>query len=133
MATSAADEVIEPVKDAVSQVDTLFDTSMLTEPVIRPTMDLTDVQNGVNSISDMFGRRYNLSSLYNNVQAASSSFVRPSTNVTNTNEKKDDQTSGSPTYEFVQNNYSPKSLSRTEIYRQTRNQFAAFRKAVNPS
>lgn len=133
VATSAADEVIEPVKDAVSQVDALFDTSMLTEPVIRPTMDLTDVQNGVNSISDMFGRRYNLSSLYNNVQAASSSFVRPSTNVTNTNEKKDDQTSGSPTYEFVQNNYSPKSLSRTEIYRQTRNQFAAFRKAVNPS
>lgn len=31
-------------------------------------------------------------------------------------------------YTFNQNNYSPKALSRTEIYRQTRNQFAMLKK-----
>ena len=34
-------------------------------------------------------------------------------------------------YTFVQNNYSPKALSRIDIYRQTRNQFAEFREVAN--
>ena len=34
------------------------------------------------------------------------------------------------TYNFTQNNYSPKSLSRSEIYRQTKNQFSAFERMV---
>ena len=29
-------------------------------------------------------------------------------------------------YSFVQNNYSPKALSRLDLYRQTRNQFALY-------
>ena len=29
-------------------------------------------------------------------------------------------------YQFTQNNYSPKALSRVEIYRQTNNQFSTF-------
>ena len=33
-------------------------------------------------------------------------------------------------YKFVQNNYSPKALSRTEIYRQTKNQFSAMERMV---
>ena len=32
---------------------------------------------------------------------------------------------------LVQNNYSPKALSRAEIYRQTRNQFSAMKGLVN--
>ena len=35
------------------------------------------------------------------------------------------------TYSFVQNNTSPKALSRTDIYRDTKNQFSAFKKAVS--
>lgn len=35
--------------------------------------------------------------------------------------------SSSTSYNFTQNNYSPKSLSRQDIYRQTRNQFAQFK------
>ena len=34
------------------------------------------------------------------------------------------------TYNFTQNNYSPKALSRIEIYRQTRNQFSGFKELV---
>ena len=34
------------------------------------------------------------------------------------------------TYQFTQNNYSPKPLSRLEIYRQTKNQFSAMKGLV---
>lgn len=33
-------------------------------------------------------------------------------------------------YSFVQNNYSPKALSRIDIYRQTKNQFSALKGLV---
>ena len=33
---------------------------------------------------------------------------------------------GGNTYQFTQNNYSPKALSRIEIYRQTKNQLSAI-------
>ena len=32
---------------------------------------------------------------------------------------------------FIQNNYSPKELSRIDIYRQTKNQFAMLRSATS--
>ena len=35
------------------------------------------------------------------------------------------------TYTFTQNNYSPKALSRLDIYRQTKNQFSALKGAVS--
>lgn len=34
-------------------------------------------------------------------------------------------------YQFVQNNYSPKALSRIDIYRDTKNQFAQFKEATD--
>lgn len=33
-------------------------------------------------------------------------------------------------YNFTQNNYSPKALSRIDIYRQTKNQFSALKGLV---
>ena len=33
-------------------------------------------------------------------------------------------------FNFTQNNYSPKALSRVEIYRQTKNQFSAMERMV---
>ena len=38
-------------------------------------------------------------------------------------------TSNGNVYQFTQNNYSPKALSRIDIYRQTRNQFASIERA----
>ncbi len=34
------------------------------------------------------------------------------------------------TFNFTQNNYSPKELSRIDIYRRTKNQFSQFERAV---
>lgn len=41
------------------------------------------------------------------------------------------QNSVTNNYAFTQNNYSPSALSRTDIYRQTKNQFSAFKEVVN--
>ena len=34
-------------------------------------------------------------------------------------------------FNFTQNNYSPKPLSRIDIYRQTKNQFAQLKEAIS--
>lgn len=47
-----------------------------------------------------------------------------------TNQNGNDKTSASNNYNFTKNNYSPKSLSRIDIYRQTKNQFAALKGLV---
>jgi hypothetical protein len=50
-------------------------------------------------------------------------------NVESSQNGVNNNTSGN-TYQFTQNNYSPKALSRAEIYRQTKNQFAAMKGAL---
>ena len=41
-----------------------------------------------------------------------------------------DVNGSNPIYQFTQNNYSPKALSRAEIYRQTKNQFSVMKRTV---
>lgn len=48
---------------------------------------------------------------------------KPSQDIRNTN-------SVTNNYAFTQNNYSPSALSRSDIYRDTKNQFSAFKEAV---
>lgn len=75
-----------------------------TNPVIRPTLDLSNVAAGAASINSMFGRQ----SVGVDGEAGSASSSAAGT-----------------TYNYVQNNYSPKALNRIEIYRQTKNQINA--------
>ena len=42
-----------------------------------------------------------------------------------------ESSSAGNTYQFTQNNYSPKALSRIDIYRQTKNQFSAMKGLVS--
>ena len=86
---------------AVSEV--LADTIMndYTNPVIRPTLDLSNVAAGAAGISSMFGNQtVGVNGQYTNGTAPT----------------------GNTVYNYTQNNYSPKALDRIEIYRQTKNQ-----------
>lgn len=79
-------------------------------PVITPTLDLSYVKAGASTISSMFNDKKIGTSLEGqNGQSGINS--------------------GS-TIQFTQNNYSPKSLSRMEIYRQTNNQINMLRSAI---
>lgn len=132
--TEAANEAVEPVKKAIYGITSIIDSGDFdVDPVIRPTIDLTEVQRGVREIGSLMDQTYDLSSVYDKIMDVSSSFSRRNNkSETDSESVKSNNTEGTK-YEFNQYNYSPKALNRSEIYRNTNNQFSAFRKAVNPS
>ena len=89
--------------------------SMDLDPVIHPVLDMSTVARQVSQLNSMFDSNQALAASvkYGGIQ----------------NGMREARASGA--ISFVQNNYSPKALSRTEIYRQTKNQFAMMKEVVN--
>ena len=58
-----ADSATTGLSVAMSKIERLLDSDMDITPTIRPVVDLTNVQNGVNSINGMFGDRTLLSAV----------------------------------------------------------------------
>ena len=93
------------------------------EPTIRPVLDMDEVDSGLNAFDRSFANRsMNLAGSIDRVRKAApadkyAENVNPSQN----------QNGGSNTYNFNQYNYSPKALSRIDLYRQTNNQFAMMK------
>ena len=95
----------------------IVEVNIDTEPTIRPILDLSNVEAKAGRLSSLFGR--------SQVMSISASMNRGSENIQNGVNPV-----GGNTYQFTQNNYSPKALSRVEIYRQTKNQFSAMERMV---
>lgn len=89
------------------------------QPTIRPVLDLSNVSNGVGKLTALTSKTQ--------AMKISAGINRESSG---TNQNGNDKTSIANNYNFTQNNYSPKSLSRIDIYRQTKNQFAALKGLV---
>lgn len=89
------------------------------QPTIRPVLDLSNVSKGVGK----------LTALTSKTQAMKISAGMDREN-SGTNQNGNEKSSIANNYNFTQNNYSPKSLSRIDIYRQTKNQFAALKGLV---
>lgn len=103
---SIGENALETMRESMNRITDLLNEDIYS-PVITPTLDLSDISNNAGRINKMF----------------------------------DDQTIGTnledlpgiqngKVFNFTQNNYSPKALSRIEIYRQTRNQFSALKGMV---
>ena len=118
-----SEETITTVTDGLNAIANLAADEM-DEPVITPVLDFSQIQNGSKMIGSMLNTRtgINLSRLNANTQAAANDLK---SNVRNASSGQ--QASQAPTYTFTQNNYSPKALSRIDIYRQTKNQFSALK------
>ena len=112
-AADLANGAVDSMKATIAQVaKNLIEDDEFT-PVITPVLDLTNVQSGARTLSNMFSA--------NQALKASASI----------NDLQNEQQNGSKFgTTFIQNNYSPKALNRMEIYRQTRNQFAQYREAM---
>ncbi len=123
-AVKSMDEVVDSISKIIDSED--FEN----EPVIHPIVDLSNVNQKFDEINRLFNRKFDLSGAYDVALDASSTFIKDKNKVSKENER-DSRKEQNITYEFTQNNYSPKALTRSEIYRQTNNQFSAFRKAVN--
>ena len=92
-------------------VDILNDMDSL-NPVITPTLDLSNVISGAKQINSMFN-------------------ASRAIGVSSDDQNGANNTSGLGGTTFIQNNYSPKALSRIEIYRDTRNLFSQAKGALS--
>lgn len=110
VAASAVDHMAEAIMLANAVVSNAVDD----QPTIKPLMDLSEIEYGAERMNNLLSTQ-----AATRVQMGRETTVTdPSTNVQN----------GGSVINYTQNNYSPKSLSRIEIYRQTRNQLATLHK-----
>src|SRR5690606_26099693 len=119
-----ADNIVATATDAFSKVpDALADMTDM-EPVITPVLDLSKVEAEAKKIGDItkvtpitaaasYGQATAISEEHQESQMAQAETV-----------------SSGVEFNFEQNNYSPESLSDIEIYRQTRNQLAQIKSAL---
>lgn len=115
--------VADTMDEVAGRVDKIVkDTSG--SPTITPVLNLDAVKAGAKTIGNLLtGNVLGLASSAGQLAAASGLFNKTSTKT---------QASAAPTqtFNFQQTNNSPKALSRTEIYRQTNNQFSALKQVV---
>lgn len=109
---------INAVSNTIANIADVINNDIDAEPTIRPVLDLSNVTSGVRQIDAAFSRTQALS-----ISASRSQREDEIQNGETTSSKGN-------TYQFTQNNYSPKALSRVEIYRQTKNQFSAMERMV---
>jgi len=126
-----ANTAIDGVKTAMSKMSSAFDTNVDVNPTIRPVVDLSNIHNASNAIDGIFGgsRGLDVSATYNKATIASLSGQTQSSTQTDTSNAN--VPAAPSVVSFTQNNYSPKALSRLEIYRNTRNQLSAAKGVVS--
>lgn len=120
-AIQMADDTINPIDGIINDISSVFEDG-LSDLTIRPVLDLSLVEQGAQKAGELFSG-FNLSGTYNRALSASGSFGGKLTSNDDVNAETNSQ-SGGVNMTFNQYNNSPKSLSRSEIYRQTNNQFA---------
>lgn len=116
-------------KEVMKSLANTFDNiDNISEPTIRPVMDLSNIRKGATEMDSLISRkaRYDISGNVSSVRKASASLENQNGDNFNSSSKASSGTS----YNFTQNNYSPKALSKSEIYRQTRNQFSTLKGLV---
>lgn len=104
--TAIGDNALETMRESMNRITDLLNEDIYS-PVITPTLDLSDISNNAGRINKMFN---------------------DPTIGTNLEDLPGIQ--NGKVFNFTQNNYSPKALSRIEIYRQTRNQFSTLKGMV---
>ena len=114
-----ADSAKTGLGNAIAKVKDMIDNGVDGHPTIRPILDLSDVEEKSHRLNTLFSRSQALT-VSTGIAAARGWNLQ--------NEDTNPNTGNS--YNFTQNNYSPKALSRTEIYRQTKNQFSAMERMV---
>lgn len=107
------------LSNAISKIGEFVDGEMEVQPTIRPVLDLSEVRSSAGRLTAILSR--------SQAMKISSSMNRETTGEI---QNGDGTPSVGNSYSFVQNNYSPKALSRIDIYRQTKNQFSALKGLV---
>ena len=108
---SAFQRSVESAGEAARSIVDLY-------PTITPVLDLSQIQNGSRSLNSIFANR-SIALAETSTRQVSAIARRASTPSVSTETAA--VATQAPSFNFTQNNYSPKALSNIEIYRQTRN------------
>ena len=108
------------LSNAISKVRDFIEGNVDAQPTIRPVLDLSEVRSGAHMLSALLSRKQ--------AMTISTEMNRQSAGTIQNGKTAAPATGNS--YSLVQNNYSPKALSRIDIYRQTKNQFSALKGLV---
>ena len=97
-------------------------------PLITPVLDLSQFETGITQMSSMMSGASTGMEIAAKVREG---FENKKKSVSEGTSKNASGISKSIVNNFTQNNYSPKALSRLDIYRQTKNQLATVKKVVD--
>jgi hypothetical protein len=114
-----ADAAKNGLNNAISKIADVINGNIDTQPTIRPVLDLSDVETGTSKLNALFSRNRAMS-ISANMNGTAGEEIQNGGNISGTGN----------TFTFTQYNYSPKALSRIEIYRQTKNQLSMMKGLV---
>lgn len=119
--TKFADTVLVAFRESMEAISDIMDSGFDISPTITPVLDFTKLQKDANKIDTILSsnKASTISAAMNRINGVESS------------DQTIKATETAPSYSFVQNNYSPKALSRLEIYRQSKNMFNMARMVGN--
>ena len=117
-----ADSYIDTFNDSIRNVEMLPDIT----PTITPIIDMSRAQAAMDAIDNLFNtdKSYTMAS---DIKRAADIAARAKAEADKPTPQAPAQTTN---MNFTQNNYSPKALSKLDIYRQTKNQFAQMKGAL---
>lgn len=124
-ATGVGKDAIFAMKKSIAGISDVLGNEMDLNPRITPVLDLTDVSRNAAGLDRMLGTKtISVQDAYIRSRKAQEVERRNRAALAEEAAKAVEQTKE---IKFEQNNYSPKALSRAEIYRQTRNQLSVVR------
>ena len=123
---SVGEAAVESTSRAVQHMSALLASDMDTAPTIRPVLDLSGIEKGTAQLNGILGAKRTINLSTTQIRAAN--MADTSLGVQAAGREVVNKTINN---NFTQNNYSPKALSRIEIYRQTNNQFTAMKGALS--
>ena len=118
----SADSYIDVFNESMKSIEMPEDVS----PVITPVIDMSRAQASMDALDNLFNteKSYSLASdIKRATDLAAKAKIEES-------KPQPQPVQSAPTMNFTQNNYSPKALSKLDIYRQTKNQFAQMKGAL---
>ena len=128
-ATDVGKSAVDGMSLAMAKINDVLNDDTDFNPTITPVIDMTQIEKGLRTIDRGFSqnRGISLEGTSRNANSLSAEMANRGVALSG-----DGFSTKAPVqnYVFNQNNYSPKALSRLDIYRQTKNQFSALKGLV---
>lgn len=126
---AVGNEAVKGASDAIENISRVITDDMFSDPVIRPTVDLSSVQRSVADVNKLFNQAIAFSA--DNAVSVSGTIAASRSKKSGSEIQNQENSGKQIIMNYEQNNYSPKALNSVEIYRQTKNMMSMAKGAIN--